>query len=195
MGFNIQGIAVSKKCNVLSDITNELGIQVTNEFELSSFEKSISSFIDEDDIFLIPTTNGSIITMGDIDSIFDLSLSSISKNGKALKFSIGETSMAFAFEYYENGELIRSIVTIEDQRIEESGKSLGVEFSGVEDMTELISMLMQEVSGDNIDTLDLSAKAYRHKQVKPVLEKEVNQETNNKISDKKSNTKPWWKLW
>ena len=133
--------------------------------------------------------------MGENVPIFDIDLDALSANGKALKFMVGETGMAFGFEYYKMGKLLRVVMIVEDRKVQENGKALEIEYSGL-DYTDLIFSLIKDVSGDNIDTINPDANSDHYKFIKlKKLTQEVSKNENKIPSNKVSIEKPWWKFW
>jgi hypothetical protein len=161
MGFNIQGIATSIKTKSINDLTDLLGLASPTMIDTTYFERATSSLIEGNEVFLTSTNNGTILTVGQNFPIKKISLEKLSVGAKALKFIISETVMVFAFEYYENGKLIRSVVNIEDDSILEEGEPLVIE-QGETDFTEIIFGLMKTVVGESVYTLDPGFKSVRY---------------------------------
>jgi len=55
-----------------------------------------------------------------------------------LTFALSETSMTFNIGYTENGELLRSMMKVNDDIIDEEGEPLQCEIDNGDDMTEAI---------------------------------------------------------
>ena len=91
----------------------------------------------------------------------NVSFEKLSINGKALRFMIEETSMVFMYDYYENGELIRSVVNQEDMNVQEEGEPLDIEETET-DCTAIITHLMALVTGESINTLALNTPSEKY---------------------------------
>jgi hypothetical protein len=161
MGFNVQGIATSLKTKNIATFIPHLEREKATDGEMSYLEAATSSHIEDNDVYIIPAENGTILTAGFGIPIYDVSLEELSINGKALKYMVGETAMMFVFDYYENGELIRSVSNHNGRNMQEKGEPLAIEKSET-DFTEIIFTLMQEVTGDSIYTLEPDAKAEKY---------------------------------
>lgn len=199
MGFNVQGIATSIRTENVSELMHLLGMDTPTEVDTTHFENATSSFIEDNELFLTVAAKGTILIVGDKVPIHDVSLERLSMSGKALKFMVGETSMVFAFDYYESGKLVRSIVNAEDQIIQEEGSSLEIEQTEA-DFTEIIFSIMDEVAGGSIYSLEPDTKSVRYKfsdsfdKVNAAIEPAhpAHAFENN---DQNFNTKKWWQFW
>ncbi|AWV96891.1 hypothetical protein [Arcticibacterium luteifluviistationis] len=197
MGINVRGIATSIKTKDISELTNKLGLPTPTLIDKTYFENAISNSIENNEIFLTISSKGTILTVGDEVAIESMPIGNLSLDGKAMNFIVGETSMIFAFDFYENGELLRSVINAEDQNLKAEGELLDIEHSE-DDFTELIFSLMETVSGDSIYTLEPDAESVRYKFI---LEddKAKDEITDTAIATEEhsieENIKPWWKFW
>jgi hypothetical protein len=199
MGLNVQGIATSIKTQNIADLTKLIGLDTPTKIDTTFFENATSYNIEDNELFLTLTSNGTILTVGDNVPIHDIALDKLSINGQALKFLVGETAMIFAFDYYENGKLVRSVMNAEGENIQEEGEPLKIEETE-SDFTELIFGIMKLVSGDSIYTLEPDFESTRYQFFNTESDKKhIAIETPNlkvkEIINQMSEIKPWWKFW
>ncbi len=165
MGLNIQGVATSLKGASLSEIAEIINIEVSEKLSDCTFEEALSNSTAAEDIYFIQTSNGAIIIAGEDFPVMEIPMKTLSKNQhKVVKFMYGETSMVFYFEYYENGVLRRGKIVAEGETNHDAGKALYIEHSGIE-IDEVITQLMLQVSGDDIDTIELDQLAERYRYI------------------------------
>lgn len=116
MGINTIGFAISSKINHFNDIADRLNIIIDGPTSEVYFEEAISDSILEDDIYLTKLENGTLITTGRNFPFFGEDFSILSEHStKFLKFAYGDTSGQYYFEYYENGNFLRSKYVSEGQ--------------------------------------------------------------------------------
>lgn len=157
MGFNVQGIAISKKYESAEKLAKELGIGNIKKAGDTYFEKATSSSIDDNDIFITEVENGTIVTLGTSFDIQEIP-GDISNGGKALRFMVGETAMVFAFDYLQNGQSQRSLMNAQDENIMEQGEPLEIEPKET-DFTEIIFGLIGDVTGTNFYGIEPDQKS------------------------------------
>lgn len=165
MGLNVRGVATSIKTDNIIELTTLMGLDTPIKVETTYFENAISNEIEGNEIFLTVTKNGIILLFGDEMSTEETSLDAFSENGKALSFMISETGMFFGFDYYENGELLRSVVNLEGENVQEEGDPLEIE-ENKDDYIEIICSIMEDVCGGSIYSVEPNQKAVRYKIVR-----------------------------
>lgn len=191
MGVNTIGIAISPKVDDLKEITNKLNIIIEGPIKESYSEEAISNNIKEDEIFFTQLENGTLVTFGTDFPFFGQDFSVLSEVGqKFSKFIYGETSGQYYFEYYENGEFIRSKYISEGTVQISEGKSLPMEFAGLSD-DELIMNVIYQTCGDDIFSIapDVKSVKYRYKSGKPAPKKKT-QIKESKLAESKVHSKP-----
>lgn len=164
MGFNVQGIAISKKYDTAQNLADTIGLGSIQKVSDKYFEEATSSMIEDNDIYITEVKNGTIVTLGSGFDIQEISLNSASNEGKAIRFMIGETSMAFAFEYLLNGKAVRTILNAEGENMMEEGDPLEIETKET-DMTEIIFSLIGDVTGDSFYSVEPDQKSEHYRQV------------------------------
>jgi hypothetical protein len=196
MGLNLSGFATSIKTSDLSEIAKVLNIKISEQLGKFAFEEAISGFIEDDDIYITETRNGSIITVGMNFPIFETVMCPLSENeNKLLRFIIGETSMIFFLEYHENGRTLRRKVVQDYDVVDEEGKTLEIEYSG-EDIDEVIMQLIQHITGDDIYSLEPEHLSIKYKYLGKIEKTEISIQDKEKSQlNHKANIKPWWKFW
>ena len=189
MGINISGIASSIAAIELKQITDLLKIEISETFEERVFEEALSNNMADDDMYFTPTTKGCLITAGDKFSVLDLKMRQLTANNhKLLKFIIGETSTFYFFEYIENEKVLRRKLSIDYEVKLEKGKSLELEFLGMED-DELIDQLIEMSCGNSIFSIEPDTISYKYKFLGITSNLKPPNPNNLKT------IKPWWKLW
>ncbi|HEY1045765.1 MAG TPA: hypothetical protein VGF79_04955 [Bacteroidia bacterium] len=206
MGFNIAGAVFNKNFeNHVEELSNILKIEL--EFvEIVDFESASENWKDEN-IFDVYFCETGTIVFGEsnrfVDEIFV-------PDCKVLSFEMSEVTMAFWFNYTENGKLIRSFMEVEGNRLTDEGEPLPSE--DPEDGSESIWNQIGVVLGKSFHEIDLEEKAHRYivkgsnleyeydlseEEIKSVISS-VNL-TNKNISGsqnrKASTEKKWWEFW
>ena len=195
MGLNIMGFATSIKTDDLTEIAKRINIKVSEQLGTWTLEEAMSD-IEDDEMCIAKTENGSIILVGNEFPILETKLRPLSENGnKVLRFMYGETSMVFLFEYQEDSKVLR-LKSVENYEVNaEKGKALDIEYSGIE-IDEVIMNLMQQVSGDDIETLEPDHKVVRFRYLGKIETTENSLTTNTETQTKQQTTsKSWWKFW
>ena len=164
MGFNVQGIAISKKFNTAQNLADIIGLGSIQKVSDKYFEEATSSMIEDSDIFITEVKNGTIVTLGSGFDVQEIPLNIASNDGKAIWFMVGETSMAFAFEYLLNGEGVRTVLNAEGENMMEEGEPLEIETTET-DMTEIIFGLIGDVTGDSFYSVEPDQKSEHYRQV------------------------------
>ena len=164
MGFNVQGIAIDKKFKNVQMLSDAIGLGTIKKIGDKSFERASSSMIDDNDIYITEVKNGTIVTLGFGFEMEEIDIYNVSENGKAILFMVGETSMAFAFEYYINKQDVRRVFNAEGENMMEEGQPLEIE-TKESDMTEIIFSLIEEVTEDNFYSIDPNKKSECYQKV------------------------------
>ena len=187
------GFATSIKTNDLEKLTKKLDWKISQRIGVRIFEEALTE-IESDEICIAETSNGSIILVGDDVPLFDSSIAAISdEKNRVIKFMYGETSMVFVFEYYEDGKFLREKAVVEYEVNFERGRSLEIEFSGLE-VDEQINVIMSQVSGDDLNTIEPDHTCIRYK----ILDNVKDDDSNHFNSDKNiigNEKKSKWKFW
>jgi hypothetical protein len=111
MGFNIAGIVVNKNYeNQTEELGKSLGLNLRFEKEITG-EEATSNWKDDGICDIYFAENGTILYLP-----FNMCAteSYAIENQDVLTFAYSETSMAFNFDYYENGEFRRKIFEAEN---------------------------------------------------------------------------------
>lgn len=181
MGLNSIGFALNSTTDDIKDIMDKLNIVIEGPLETTTFENAISNFIEENDIFFTKLENGTLITTGINFPITEEGFSVLSANDKKVtKFIYGETSGEYYFEYFENGNLLRSKHCSDTMEILESGKALEIEFKGLKN-DELVLELISKTCGNDFFYIEPNTKTEKYKFVKGKPELNI-------INAKKENT-------
>ena len=163
MGFNFQGIVINRLYTSVDSVIKDFNIPELEFVGESSFEESSSSAIGNTDVFVTTINNSSFCTFGSDLNIEDIEFKlSNDENFKAMRFAIYETPMAFAFEYFQGLESIRSKFIFPGQIAEERGELLQIEKEET-DMTEIIFTLIGKVCGSDFWDINLDTKSMHYK--------------------------------
>ena len=158
MGFNIAGIVVNKNYeNKTEELGKSLGLNLTFEKEITC-EEATRNWKDDGICDIYFAENGTILYLP-----FDLCAteSYAIENQDVLTFAYSETSMAFNFDYFENGEFRRKIFEAEGDRMDDIGEPLPEEAIHTE-VSELIFKKISIVLGEKWGS-DEEMKAFRYK--------------------------------
>lgn len=187
MGLNIMGFATSIKTDDLTEIAKKINIKVSEQFGTWTLEEAMSD-IEDDEMCIAKTENGSIILVGNNFPILETKLLPLSANGnKVLRFMFGETSMIFVFEYQKDGKSLR-IKSVHNYEVQlEKGKAFDIEYSGIE-TDEVIIELMQQVSGDDIYTLEPDHQCVRYRYLGKIEDVKKSLTTNENKEIVKNNS-------
>ena len=159
MGFNIAGIIVNKNYdNKIEELGNSLGLNLIFEKEIT-YEGATGNWKDDGICDIYFAENGTFLYLP-----FDMCAteSYAIENQDVLTFAYSETSMAFTFDYFENGNFRRKIFEAEGERIYERGEPLPEEALHTE-VSELIFDKIGTVLGQRFWDIDFNAKAFRYK--------------------------------
>jgi hypothetical protein len=156
MGHNISGIAFNKKFeNKTEELSKLLGVELQLDKEID-FEDASENWKEEGYFDVYFSKNGTLVFAN-----IDYCLEPYShKECNILTFALSETSMTFNIGYTEIGEVVRSIMKVNDEVLDEEGEPLQCEIDN-EDMTEVIFDQIGEVIGIHFYEIELEEKAYR----------------------------------
>lgn len=156
MGHNISGIAINKNFeNNIEELSRFLGVELQLDKEID-FEDASENWKEEGYFDVYFSKNGTLV-FANIDYCLE---PYSNKENNILTFALSETSMTFNIGYTENGEVVRSIMKVNDEVLDEEGEPLQCEIDN-EDMTEAIFDQIGEVIGIHFYEIELEEKAYR----------------------------------
>jgi hypothetical protein len=201
MGFNIYGLAINKNYeNDFDSLQKELGWNLKKETEID-FETASSNWKEDGICDVYFSENGTLlfISMEMCTESFPL------KNDNSLTFALSETSMAFYINYCENGIEKRSIMEVNDERMQDEGEKLEVE-NNAEDTSEIIWNQLEVVIGKRFWVIEPDEKATRylfvHENItntepetntNAVVEPKIDRVQN--IYNEPIRIKKWWEFW
>ncbi|MCA0334235.1 MAG: hypothetical protein LCH44_09835 [Bacteroidetes bacterium] len=201
MGFNISGLAINKNYeNDFDSLQKELGWNLKKETEID-FETASSNWKEDGICDVYFSENGTLlfISMEMCTESFPL------KNDNSLTFALSETSMAFYINYCENGIEKRSIMEVNDERMQDEGEKLEVE-NNAEDTSEIIWNQLEVVIGKRFWVIEPDEKATRylfvHENItntepetntNAVVEPKIDRVQN--IYNEPIRIKKWWEFW
>jgi hypothetical protein len=201
MGFNISGLAINKNYeNDFDSLQKELGWNLKKETEID-FETASSNWKEDGICDVYFSENGTLlfISMEMCTESFPL------KNDNSLTFALSETSMAFYINYCENGIEKRSIIEVNDERMQDEGEKLEVE-NNAEDTSEIIWNQLEVVIGKRFWVIEPDEKATRylfvHENItntepetntNAVVEPKIDRVQN--IYNEPIRIKKWWEFW
>lgn len=172
MGFNISGLAINKNYeNDFSQLQKELGWNLEKQSEID-FETASSNWTEDGicDVYFSEKGTLMFINIDKCSESFPL------KNDHTLTFALSETSMIFNLNYCENGIEKRSILEVEDNRMQDEGKILAIEKSS-EDTSDIIWNQIEVVIGKRFWDIEPDEKAVRY------------------VFSKAPEQKKWWQFW
>jgi len=157
MGFNISGLAINKNYESEFDqLQKELGWNLEKQSEID-FETASSNWTEEGIFDVYFSEKGTLIFMN-----MDMCTESLGlKNDNTLTFALSETSMAFNINYCENGIEKRSIMEVNEERMQDEGEKLVVEEKS-EDTSEIIWNQIEVVIGKRFWDIEPNEKAIRY---------------------------------
>lgn len=157
MGHNISGIAINKNFeNNVEELSKLLGVELQIENEII-FEDACENWKEEGYFDVYFSKNGTLIFAN-----IDYCLEPYShKETNILTFALSETSMTFNIGYTENDVLVRSIMKVNEEIVDEEGEPLQCEIDNEDDMSKAIFDQIGEVIGINFYEIELDEKAYR----------------------------------
>jgi hypothetical protein len=201
MGFNLSGLAINKNyINEFDNLQKELGWNLEKQSEIN-FETASSNWKDDGICDAYFSEKGTLlfISMDMCTESWPL------KNDNSLTFALSETSMAFNINYCESGIEKRSIIEVEDNRMQDEGEKLEVEDSS-EDTSEIIWNQIEVVIGKRFWDIEPDEKAVRYRFVNTnavkletkniendTIETEINK--NQEIFTATNESKRWWEFW
>ena len=207
MGFNISGLAINKNYEYdFEKLQRDLGWSLIKDAEID-FETASENWTEEGICTVYFSEKGTLIFLN-----MDICSESYPiKDANTLTFALSETVMAFNLNYCENGIEKRSIIEVNDERMQDEGEILDVEATS-EDTSELIWNQIEVVLGKRFWDIELEEKATRFifkdsqnssaeilkedKIVKQNITEQKNVGTivsNNRASA--SESKKWWEFW
>ena len=158
MGYNISGIAIDKNYeNDFVSLQNQLGWNLEKVTEID-FETASANWTDDKICNVYFTKTGTLIFIGmeNCEQSFNL------KNDHVLTFALSETSMVFNINYSEKGVEKRSIIEVNDERVEDSGEALAIEKDS-EDTSEIIWNQIEVLLGKRFFDIELEEKATQYR--------------------------------
>lgn len=179
MGFNISGLAINKNYeSEFDELQKELNWNLEKQSEID-FETASSNWKEAliCDVYFSEKGTLMFMSMDMCAEYWAL------KNDNTLTFALSETSMAFNINYYEKGIQKRSILEVNDERIEDIGEKLEIEDKS-EDTSEIIWNQLEVVLGKKIWDIEPDEKAVRYLFGKA-------KEKNETILE----SKRWWQFW
>jgi len=157
MGFNISGLAINKNYESEFDqLQKELGWNLEKQSEIN-FETASSNWTEDGicDVYFSKKGTLLFISMDMCAESWGL------KNDNTLTFALSETSMAFNINYCENGVEKRSIMEVNDERMQDEGDKLAIEAKS-EDTSEIIWNQIEVVIGKRFWDIEPDEKAVRY---------------------------------
>lgn len=146
MGFNIQGLAVNKKFGSVQELASLLGLTHVQKTADTNFEAAGFGSKKAKQFFLTELEHGTIITVGHHLLALNLPVTAISQDARVLLFAVNETAMAYAFEYVENGVLLREYMLAEDRELSNSGTPLPAEATS-KNVMDSIANIISDITG------------------------------------------------
>lgn len=190
MGFNISGLVMDRNYeDNFTELQNGLGWKLEKESEID-FETASENWKELDICDVYFSEKGTLIFL----SPDMCSEPFILKRNNTLTFTISETSMVFNFNYCERGVLERSILEVENSRINDEGEKLDIE-ENILDTSEIIWSQLEVVLGESFWDIEPDEKVERYRFVKTEKHKTV-EPSEIKVNDEiTSEDKKWWKFW
>ena len=193
MGFNISGLAINKNYeNEFVELQKELGWNLEKQSEID-FETASSNWTEDGICDVYFTEKGTLMFIS-----MDMCAESWSlKNDNTLTFALSETSMAFNINYNENGIEKRSIMEVNDERMQDEGEKLGIEDKS-EDTSEIIWNQIEVVIGKRFWDIEPNEKAVRYVFGKAKIQEPIIESETKTVEIKKGiilESKKWWEFW
>ena len=157
MGFNISGLAINKNYESEFDqLQKELGWNLEKQSEIN-FETASSNWTEDGICDVYFSEKGTLIFIS-----MDMCAESWGlKNDNTLTFALSETSMAFNINYCENGIEKRSIMEVNNERMQDEGDKLAIEEKSG-DISEIIWNQIEVVLGKRFWDIEPDEKAVRY---------------------------------
>jgi len=191
MGFNISGLAINKNYESnFDDLLKELGWNLEKQSEID-FETASSNWTEDGICDVYFSEKGTLLFIS-----MDMCAESWSlKKDNTLTFALSETSMAFNINYCENGIEKRSIMEVNDDRMQDEGEKLVIEEKS-EDTSEIIWNQLEVVLGKRFWDIEPDEKAVRYTFRKTkVQEPKAETKTNKVEKEVVLDSKKWWQFW
>ncbi|MEJ8757714.1 hypothetical protein WG947_11935 [Pontibacter sp. H259] len=198
MGFNISGVAINKNYkDNWQELQNKFGWTLKKKADIS-FEEAAANWKDEGICDVYFSEKGTLMFIS-IDRCLE---SWALKDADTLTFALSETSMAFNLNYCEKGEVERSIMEVNGDRMTDEGERLEAEDRS-EDISDLIFNQMAVVLGKSFWSIEPGESAERYVFVQeapsyPASEPELTVaglESPQFESSVTSASKKWWQFW
>lgn len=191
MSLNIAGLVISNSfIQDISRLSNDLGIQFNVEKEIT-FEEASSNWTPEG-VFNVFFTNKATLVFYS-NSWAQKPIFSSTYN--SLNFSYSETSMAFQMDFKNIKNGIRSILEYNGERQLQEGEPIELE-SKHDSLDALIFALINQILGEDFNTINLEAKAFKCILSKQIGESISKTKSNNlKPASHSTNVRKWWMFW
>jgi len=160
MGFNIAGLVIRNNYNSdLNEFANDVQLKLEIVEEIN-YETASANWTPEGEFRLYFSDSATLIFFNH-EEAFE---SYHSRAYDSLSFSYSAIGMVFSIEYFENGNLVRSIDEVEGKRKSEFGKFLNLE---KENPTAdgLIFELINSIIGEPFTKIDGASRAYKCKKM------------------------------
>jgi hypothetical protein len=156
MGFNIAGVVINKNYEgKLEELQDDLGLKFTREKEIT-YEEASANWKDDALVDVYFSKNGTLLFMA-----MDMCIEGYSiAQQHVLTFAYSETSMAFTLNYYEDDDLKRSIMEVNNEKTDDEGDPLPEE-AQTSDTADLIVKKISSVLGESFWDIDVAAPAIR----------------------------------
>lgn len=197
MGFNISGLAINKNYQEEFDkLQKQLGWQLVPQGEID-FETASENWKEDVICDVYFCEKGTILFM----SMEKCAESFPLENDNTLSFALSESVMAFNLNYCEQGLEKRSIMEVNDERMQDEGERLAIEDQS-EDTSEIIWNQMAVVIGKRFWDIEPDEKAYRYlfttvntlpNENKLIENQVIAQVVDTRVQD--SVSKKWWQFW
>ncbi|PKB42494.1 hypothetical protein AX016_0661 [Cellulophaga sp. RHA19] len=193
MGFNISGLAINKNYeNDFEKLQEELGWNLEKQSEID-FETASSNWTEDGICDVYFSEKGTLLFIS-----MDMCAESwVLKNNNTLTFALSETSMAFNINYCENGIERRSIMEVNDERMQDEGEKLSIEDKS-EDTSEIIWNQIEVVIGKRFWDIEPDEKAIRYVFGKAKVAEPKTESQSGKEKVQKAvvlEPKRWWEFW
>lgn len=157
MGFNISGLVINKNYeNNFDDLQEALGWTLKKQEDIS-FLTASSNWKDTGICDVYFSDKGTFLFLN-----MDMCARSWGiKNANTLTFTLSEISMAFYIGYCENGIVKRTIMEVNEQRMQDNGEKLTIEEKSP-DTSEMIWNQIGVVLGKRFWDIEQDEKAERY---------------------------------
>lgn len=157
MGYNVSGIIINNNFQRKVDVVSKK-LNLNLRFEKEVVFETASENWKKDGIydFYFTEVGTLIFTSSPL-----MVLETVTKDINLLVFGISESAMAFVVHYYENGQLLRSIVSHEGSILRDKGEKLEVE-KEARDVMKTIMLLSKKLLGQELLEIAYSETASRY---------------------------------